>query len=176
MTGRELTSLAIKVFAIYVLVQAVFAVAGLVVVLHEGRTWLSQGLSTFWIWALGAVAAALLFIFVVVMWRLSRKIVQPPPFGLPETNAASITEAFVLSVLGLYWVFEGLLRSALLSLGTYAALSSFAGTEVHGVWARTIAYLGCYGVQIVVGLTLILRTNGWAALLRRLREAGLGSK
>lgn len=176
MTGRELTSLAIKVFAIYVLVDAVYAVAGLVTTLLANRQWAYARLPFIWFWALGAVAVVLLFTFCVVLWRLSKRLVKPAGVSRGAPGDAPISEAFALSLLGLYLVFEGLLRIAFLAEGAYAALAGTGGSLAHGISNQTVVYTGCYTVQIIVGLTLILGGHWWARLLRRLREAGLGAK
>lgn len=176
MTGRELTGLAIKVFAIYVLVNAVYAVAGLVTTFLANRDGLYEGLPFFWFWVLGAIAVVLLFTFGVVLWRVSKRTIEPPKPSAGESGIATISETFALSLLGLYLVFDGLRRTAFLAVGAYSEFAGTASSLDHGAAAQTLVYIGCYIVQIIVGLTLIFGANWWVSLLRRLREAGLGDR
>jgi|GEM_PF-5376277 len=175
MTGRELTSLAIRLFAIYVLVRAVLAIPALVQVLYGlgGQAYLTP--DSAWFWGVGAFAVVLLVVLAVVLWRLATRFVGPAPAASGDGPSMTVDEPFVLSVLGLYLAFKGLLQIAFLAIGAYSALGPTGPLE-HGLKAQTIAYMLGYLVQLLLGLTLILRSHGWAALLRRLREAGLKAK
>ncbi|MEJ2508480.1 MAG: hypothetical protein P8009_03190 [Gammaproteobacteria bacterium] len=176
MTGREITSLAIKVFAIYVLVRAVLTIPVLVQVLYGlgGQAYLNP--ESAWSWGLGAVAVLSLLVLFVVLWRLANKFVPPADQRSTDDNVVAVDGAFVLSVLGFYLTFEGLMRIAFLSIGAYASMNHSDGRLIHDVKWQTIAHLLCYLLQAAVGLSLILRGNGWAALLNRLRHAGLKAK
>jgi len=172
MTGREITSLAIKLFAIYVLVRAVLAIPALVQVLYGpgGRAFLAP--ETIWLWGIGAIAVALLIVLAVVLWRLAGRVVRAAPGASTEAPSVAVDEPFVLSVVGLYLAFKALLQIAFLAVGAYAAL----GPLQQDFQAQTIAYIAGYVVQLVLGLALMLRSRGWALVLRRLREAGLKAK
>lgn len=176
MTGREITSLSIKLFAIYVLVNAVLAIPTFVMTLvgFAGQSYLTP--ESVWFWALGVIAVLSLLVLFVVLWRLANRFVEPHEDTSDNTSPLAIDEPFVLSALGLYLSFDGLMRIATLSVRTYVSVGQNHVSLSTAANAETIAYIVCYCFQVIFGLTLVLRSRGWAALLHRLRNAGLAAK
>lgn len=173
MTTRELVSVAIKVFAIYILVQVLVLMPSMVSTLAYA-TDLNQN-STPWIalGGIGAIVASAVIAFFA--WRLSTDVVSgalPGDVNTTETpRHAADWESFVLSVLGLYLMVRTIVVLVPRATGTFVQVSD--ANNPHGVDASTIAMLVCLLLQGLLGLSLVIRAKGWAALLRRLRGLGL---
>ena len=168
MDNKELTKVALKVFSIYIMVQAILVIPSFFqayVMLSNGSYYSSSN----WFSAIGIASVVLLGILSLFIWKLSVTTVTQTQ--TPNNNSTSgLSEAFLLSLLGLYLMFNGLSKFAIASVGTY--YSAQASTDINYDITQNIIYLAVNFTQIIIGLTLVIKTNGWLALLNKLRVAG----
>lgn len=168
MTERELTGLALRLFAIYVLVELLLNLPGVFVALagvNEWTAWMPVGL---WF---GAGLAGSLIVglgITVLLWRLAGRALTGSVTTV-ESGQTTGLELIVLSALGLYLLLQGIGRSAFAAVAIQQ--SRLAAGSVGIGWEAGIG-LAVPLLQALIGLSLILRSRGWAVWLRRLRDAG----
>jgi membrane-anchored glycerophosphoryl diester phosphodiesterase (GDPDase) len=171
MTSKELTSLAIKVFAIYVLIQAILSLPMLANSLIFNALDGSRGNGEVLFWLLGSASLIALIVLVVFMWKLANRIVKQTSESPLQEDSPDISESFLVSLLGVYLTFEGLQGFGYATTNTFVLLQNS-----RELVTQNIAYLIGNLVQIVIGLSLILKTSGWVSFIRWLRGAGLKGK
>ena len=172
MTSRELTVVAVKVFAIYVLVQAVLLVPTTLQSLFSAGFRYASGDIKLYLFAIGAVSVSILASFAVgiMLWRHSGKILSGSEESEPAVDAGEL-EPIVLSALGIFLSVWGLVRLA--NLGAAVYIMSRGMEQVRG---ESIAQLIAYLFQVIIGISLVIGSKGWAALLQRLRYGGLENR
>ncbi len=102
-----------------------------------------------------------------MLWRHSGKILSDSDAAKPSGNAGDL-EPVVLSALGIFLTVQGLVRLANISTSVY--IMSRGLEQVRG---ESIAQLIAYLFQVIVGVSLVIGSKGWAALLHKLRYGGL---
>jgi len=170
-TTRELTGVAIKVFAIYILVQAIAGLPLLAnALVFNALDGITSNNETLY-WLLGGASFIALLILAVLMWNLANRVVRQTSDQLPKDESFGITESFLISLLGVYLTVEGIQGFA------YATTSTLVIMQENREFAvQNIAYLVGNFLQIIIGLSLMLKASGWANFLRWLRTAGLKGK
>ena len=163
MSNKELTKLALKVFSIYVMVQAILAIPQF----FQAYAMLSNGPeynTTNWFIVIGAMPIVLLMILSVFIWKLSKNIAIKISYE-STTSSSNVSEEFILSVLGLYLIVLSLTRLSITSISTYYLLQSTSdiGFSVN----QNIIYLVVHIVVATLGLTLVIKATGWARLLNK---------
>ena len=106
MSNKELTKLALKLFAIYVMVQAILAVPQFFqayVMFSNGSEYNSAN----WFMVISAVSITLLVMLSVFTWRLSVNV-STQIISESSDSSLNISEVFILSALGLYLIVFGL--------------------------------------------------------------------
>jgi len=170
MTTKQLTALALKIFAIYVFVEFLFALPQLFVAFQSTRNF-SASEDVGWAYIL---AAAFLFLTILAVayyvWKLAEKLlaqIKPDDAndGIPDL------EGFILSVLGLFLIVRAVVVLIYSSTGMY--VQAIDPDNPDGVSAESAAYFFAYMIQLLVGATLVIKTKGWVRVLRRFRQAGL---
>lgn len=169
MTEREITTLALKLFAIYVLVQMLLAIPTLIGSLVAVKNVLGPEPSAFWLWGAAATAVLLGLLSAVFLWSLATKALSKPPSGAGE-GGGSGSEAAIFSALGLFLVVQALVRFSYVSVGAYA---QYVRVDPREVKLQTVVLMIALILEALIGLSLILRTTGWVSLHRRVRNAGL---
>lgn len=172
MTNKELTSVAIKGFSIYVLVHAILSVPFLTQTLStHGGFYENSGSSKILLLLLGVTAFVLLVFLAIFLWRLANQIVTSASAQKDPDENSKIDASFLISLLGFYLILEGLLRFG------YACTSAFTQTQDGGeLSVQTIAYIVGHLIQAIIGLTLVIKSHGWVEFLRWLQRAGLKGK
>ena len=168
MSNKELTKLALKVFSIYVMVQAILAIPQffqVYLMLKNGTGHDNAG----WFIAISAASVVLLVMLSVFIWKLSVNI-STQLITESTSSSSNVSESFILSVLGFYLVVYGLTRVSVTSTSTYYLLQTTS--DVNLSIAQNIVYLIVYVVVAILGLSLVIKTNGWVRLLNKLRVAG----
>lgn len=169
MTEREITSLALKLFAIYVLVQMLGAIPTLIVSLATAKDFLGSALPVLWLSGAAVTAVLIALTTASLLWKLASKALSKTS-GEREENSFYRIEAAILSGLGLYLIVQALIR---LSYGSAGAYVQYVVSEPGEIPIQTAVLLIVHILEAVIGLSLILRTDGWVSLLRRVRNAGL---
>ncbi|MEM9531655.1 MAG: hypothetical protein AAGA23_12105 [Pseudomonadota bacterium] len=170
MTTKQLTVVAFQVFAIYLLVKAIMMLplfasgVGLSAVSTQ-----ALGRATM-LWVLGLASMIVLAVLAILIWRLSSRIVAKAQVQAQaeDDERFRITEAFLLALLGVYFVVEGIQAFGLTMWNSLAVAQ-----HTQDLTIQSYSYIAAAFFEFVVGLSLVLRASGWANLLRRLRTAGL---
>lgn len=169
MTRSGITSLALKLFAIYLLVQMLLAIPYLIASLAITKDFLAPEHSSLWLWGATATAVLVGIISTVFLWNIANKLVsnraeEVTGNGFPDVEAA------VLGVLGLFLAVQAIVHFASVSAGAYV---QYVNTQPPEVSLQTEVEMVALVIQGLIGLSLILRTDGWVLLFRRIRTAGV---
>ena len=169
MTSREITVLAVRVFAIYILVKVALHIPGIVKQLASIMKNVPEN-TTAHFWVIGAVTISVLAAFAVgiMLWRFSGKILADSG-GAELTGSIRDLEPIILSALGIFLTVQGLVRLAHTGTSVYVMRDMFESSFRYGTIARLIGYV----FQVAVGLSLTIKSSGWALILRKFRNAGL---
>ena len=169
MNNKEITKIALKVFSIYVLVQALLLIPQqyhYYLIMGSNGSEYANGI---WLSAISIISIISLFIISALIWKLSNKVTQQ--LDLSNTsNHLAVSETSILSILGLYLVFYGLFKLATTSISTYFLMNMV--NEVNNDVIHNISYLPVYLIIIVLGASLIFKAYGWLAVLTKLRTIG----
>ncbi len=171
MTSRELTSVAIKVFAIYIIVQAIFSVPLFANALVRYGFFENDDPNEILLWLIGIASIIVVIVLAILMWKLANRIISQANASNEGNDVSVITEGFLISLLGLYLIIKGLLQFGYASSSSYMILQ--AGGEVT---AQNISYVVGNLIQVVIGISLIIKAQGWVSFLKWLRTAGLKGK
>jgi len=169
MTNNELTALALKLFAIYLLVEMLLAIPTLIVTLGSAKDTLGTGLSELWIWV-GVVAAVLIGLSTaLLLWNVANRALFKVTNGTGGGGFPAI-ETAVFAALGIFLIIEGLISFLYVSAGAYV---QYVSVEPGGVRLQAAVLMVAHFTQCLIGVSLILRTDGWLSFLYRIRNAGL---
>ncbi|MFK7955587.1 MAG: hypothetical protein AB8B96_05790 [Lysobacterales bacterium] len=168
MTTKELTSVALKVFAIFISIKAI-AMLPLV-----SSMAVSLGLQAdnargeAFVWFLGIVALLFLLFLTALIWTLSERVVHQIETQ-PNSQEAqqSVDPAFLLSLLGVYLTVEGLQRFG----ETMANTLKLLNTDIDLTFPIISSVF-----LLAVGLSFVVRPSGWNKMLWWFRGAGLKEK
>ena len=168
MNNKDITKLALKIFSIYVMVQAILAIPQFFsawVMMSNG----SEYSSARWFLVIGIIAILSLIVLSVTIWRLSANSTL---FVAQDVNNKDgvISEGFVLSMLGIYLVVYGLTR--LIVVVTSAYYSAQPMDNINYNITQTIIYAAVYLAVTILGLSFVIKSNTWSALLNKLRVVG----
>lgn len=170
MNLRGIAFLAIRLFAIYVFLLGIRQVVNLVTV--SLPVYMStMDLDLMQVLYVIAIPTLLLWAFGILLWmmadRWSKRMI-PPSDGQTETAIrSSHIESFVLSVVGVVIVVlavSDLIQSVL-------AFLSIANQDVYFDRQNYYYRIAGQAVEIALGLVLVLKARGIAALLRKIRQA-----
>ena len=176
MNGKELTSLAIKVFAIYVLVQSITLIAQL----GLGAQDFFQG-SHDLLFLIPLFSIIGLIIAFFLLWKLSIKVFE----GLIKPsdnndNNFKIDQIFILHLIGFYLVAVSLFGLGQSSITLYyiyiQQANEFGSAYRPEMSSQTLYFIFSNLIKFLIGATLIIRPNGWVKLLNRFRVLGLSNK
>ncbi len=168
MSNKELSKLALKLFAIYAIVQVMLAIPQF----FQAYVMLSNGSeynSAKWFMIIGATSIIALLILSVTIWMLANKTTE---IISESTNqiSSNLSEGFALSMLGIYLIIYGLTRLTVVATSAYYSLN--ADNNVNYEITQSIIYVAVYFIVVILGLSLVIKSNGWSALLNKLRLAG----
>ena len=169
MTNKELTSVAIKVFAIYVLVKAILSVPIIASTATVHLLTKKQAAVDILLWSIGAATFVVLILIASGLWKLATNTAHPVNQGEVDQTEHNVDASFLISLLGLYVVINGLTR-----LG-YSGVDAFWRSQHDDISMQSIGYIVVAAIQVLIGISLILQKRGWLSLLERLRTAGLDS-
>ena len=166
MTTNELTSVAIKVFAIYVLVHTILYIPSAIVIYSSLSFDRSNGWSEQVFWFLSFSSIVLLLIITVFVWKLAGQVAEKASSDVVQSESCGFDEPFLLSLLGIYLSIDAVIQFGFLFMSAYTE-SQYNG----GIDLAPIAYIVGYLLQIIIGLTLILKASGWLRFIKWLRGA-----
>lgn len=167
MTKEQVVGLAVRLYAVFLLIYGIRTVPGLVRLSEVGQfplqAWLYIGIYIF----LFLVCAVLLWYFPVTIARKILPLDDRKPEEKPVT--ASDIELIAYSILGL-WVLSRAVPDMIYWIMTISALPS----EVHtiDVSQRWYAAIVSTGFEMAIGIWFLFGAKGLRGLLRRLKYAG----
>lgn len=168
MSNKEITRLALKLFAIYIIVQVILSTPLLFqtyVLLNHGLLYSSQT----WFLAISILTLVLLVLLSIGIWKLSNSTASQM-ISNPHCKLSAFSEEFALSLLGLYLIVYGLSKTVFVSIGAY--LSAGDESNVNHEYAQILVYVLVYLTIVIIGMSLVIKAKGWAELLSRLRMLG----
>lgn len=162
MTNREITAVAIKVFAIYILMQTLLSIPYLIkvqsmFVMPEGITWFS----------LGCLALFFLLGISIGLWKLSNTVIQKAYESPTKSSHNVVDQTFLLSVLGIYLTFDGVFNFGQSAVNAYIQVNTAYPPEIS---APIFSTLLIFVLQVLIGMSLIIKTHGWINILKKTRQ------
>ena len=146
MTTRELTNIALKVFAIYILLQAV----SMTPMLYQAVTMLGENIQNQSAWLMGVGIATLIALVAisVLIWKMANSFLEKATsVGSDSEQTTPVGESFLLSLLGIYLTFEGLQRFGFVCVAQYTKVK--VGVSEEELTSETVLYLFGYFVQFI---------------------------
>lgn len=169
MTTQELTSLALKVFALYVLVKGLLAIPSVISTLVFMEHQFDHELGDYGFAVASILTIALVLALSYFIWRLANHISGLTEPREPQAVQPEV-EPFIISVVGLFLLSQALVKLIYISIGAFVQAND--PNNPIGVSPETVAHLTAYILQAVLGVSLLIRSNGWVTLLHKLRTAG----
>lgn len=169
MTRREITSLALKLLAIYLLVQIILAIPNLFPLYSMGREVYETNYSALALYGAAVAAIVIGLAAAFLIWQLANRAMERTTHEAEDKTLSGLEPA-ILAALGLFLLIDAIVSFSYLSSSAYM---QYMGSEPSEIALQTKAQLSAYGLQVVIGISLILRSEGWERLLRNARTAGL---
>ena len=177
MTNKEITSLAIKVFAIYILLQAILMMAQTGNILNQffqfGSAWL---IITPVIAIIGLLAS------FYMMWKLGNNIIAKTTKEVSHEGKNNkdfnISQRFILQAIGLYLLITGfrMLFQSGMNMIVKAMYVGQQPTELALSYPSDFVYLVSSLLEIILAISLIVKPLFWRNLLHKFRTFGLSNK
>ena len=164
MSSRAITAVAFKLFAIYLCVQLVLYVPGLFASFRHLGGWV-HGKYIPYIISLATIVLG--FVFAYIIWRLGKSSLDNLPKD--DQGYSKNFEVVVLQVFGLYLVVSSLKYLPVNTINVFFSDLYMPGQI--GLVAERITVIMHY-VVLFLGMHLILKANGWSALLAKIRSLG----
>jgi len=166
MNSTEISKLALKIFAIYIIVQVLLSIPQF----FQAYVMLSNGTepnSDKWFILIAAASVIALFSLSLLIWKLSNNT-KAVLSKNSDNSIPYISEEFILSILGIYLIVYGLTRTIVVATSAYYSLSS---NDINYELTQGVIYVITYLLTALLGLSFIVRSKGWSILLNKLRTA-----
>lgn len=174
MNNNEITALALKVFAIYLIAQTIIVIPSLYGIFISISEWVSISGKQPVIIPVILFFAILITILVLarIIWNLANDIINRASTTIKTEpqNVASDFHEFMLFLLGVYISTNSLLNLTAPISSAIIELSNPANTK--GLSMQTIVWLISESLLLLIGISLILKRKGWKNLYYKLRTAG----
>ena len=157
MNTREVTAIAIKLLAIWLLVHVIIYIPSLAVAFSSLQNFNQIEPPKWLYYALVASSLIIGFLAAILLMRTSNSVLASTS---TESTGSNIDQTFLLQLAGVFFIVTALvgLPVVLLNLG-----------KVSTVQTDTIFYLGGKLFELGIGLYLLTKPTVWARLLNRLR-------
>ncbi len=169
MTNREITSLAFKIFAIYILLISI-----------QQFSQLHYLYSNFFpdtvqlIFLVPILIIILLISLAFMLWKLSNNVFSTMIKDKGEGDDLKVDQAFILNVIGFYLLFHGFLELAasIISLIMMQGMptDSYPVVITPEQKYQSVFYAIGSFIKVILALTLILRSKGWIKLFHKIRQ------
>ena len=170
MTNREITSLAFKIFAIYILLVSIQQFSQL----HYLYSSFFPDTVQF-IFLVPILIIILLISLAFMLWKLSNNVFNTMVKDKGESDDLKVDQPFILNIVGFYLLFHGLLElgssgiSLIMTQGSLPdRLDHILITPEHKY--QSVFYAVGSFIKVIIALTLILRSKGWVKLFQRIRH------
>lgn len=175
MANKELTSLAIRVFSIYVLVLAIMLIAQSSSVYND----FFQG-DDRWLFIIPTLSIVGLLAVFAALWKLSKSVFNTITTENETNEKFRVDQVFILNLIGFYLMVVALMGLAQSGISLYFSYIHQTNEFVSGynqeIGAQIVFQLIANVLKFIVGLTLLIRPYGWAKLLYNFRTFGLSNK
>ncbi len=175
MSNKELTSLSIRVFAIYALVQAVMLIAQV----GTGFDGFFQS-SPKWLIIIPSLAILGLIAVFYMLWKLSHSAFKKMTSVTEQKDNYKVDQVFIIQLVGFYLILVSLLDFAQGGLSLYYIYlhqaSEYGSNYQPEMSSQSVLFVIGSGLKILIALTLIIKSNGWMKLFNQLRNFGLSNK
>ncbi len=170
MKTREVTSLALKIFALYLLVEALTSVPSMWGVYLAIET-KSVEATNDWLLYVGAAAMVVILVLAIFIWKLANRSLIESLKNESKSKALDIVptefEQIVYTVLGMYWIITSL-SSLFFSIGTtYVDVNDDLS---FGIEAQNILLLSSSVIELLIGGALVVYPQKWARLFAKVRR------
>jgi hypothetical protein len=157
MNTREITAIAIKLLAIWLLVHVIIYIPSLAVAFTSVQNFNQTELPQWLYYALVASSLIIGFLAAILLMRTSNSVLA---LTSTESTGSNIDQTFLLQLAGIFFIVSVLagLPGILLNLG-----------KISSVETDTVFYLGGKLFELGVGLYLLIKPSVWVRLLNRLR-------
>jgi hypothetical protein len=157
MNTREVTAIAIKLLAIWLLVHVIIYIPSLAVAFTSVQDFNQTELPQWLYYALVASSLIIGFLAAILLMRTSNSVLASTS---TESTCSNIDQTFLLQLAGIFFIVSALagLPGILLNLG-----------KISSVETDTVFYLGGKLFELGVGLYLLIKPSVWVRLLNRLR-------
>lgn len=157
MNTKEVTAIAIKLLAIWLLVHVIVYIPSLAVAFTSVQDFNQTELPQWLYYALVASSLIIGFLAAILLMRTSNSVLASTS---TESTGSNIDQTFLLQLAGIFFIVTALvgLPGILLNLG-----------NVSTVQTDTVFYLGGKLFELGVGLYLLIKPTVWTRLLNRLR-------
>ncbi|HPI97045.1 MAG TPA: hypothetical protein PK055_12540 [Gammaproteobacteria bacterium] len=173
MSNKELTIIAIKVFAIYLLVQVVASITQIGDIYYH-----ADAIDEYWLLLLPMIViTGLLFIFYS-LWKLSSNVSIISLKPTRDKSEFILDQIFVLQLVGAYLFIVGLLSIVQGLIQIYYVLFWVDGESGYSAFkpeikSQTIYFIIANLIKTIIGISLIIRSNVWVRLFNKFRRLGV---
>lgn len=167
MTNKELTSLAIKVFAIYLLLEIVIFIGnvGPQYLYDEelaNKSWLAVTVS----------ALIILIVAFLALWRLANGIIKTVKPSNQPVEKYKVDQVFILHLIGLYLLAVGLIDVIQTSSLLYTLSADTNLVVSHTDKVNVFFDFFVSICQLIIGISLVFKPITWTKMLYKVRNLG----
>ena len=174
MNNNEITALALKVFAIYLIAETIIIMPSLYGILISVSEWVSISGKQAYIIPIILFFSIFIVVFILarVIWSLANDIINRAnsAINIESNNVSSDFHEFMLFLLGVYISSNSLIRLTSPLSSAIVELSNPA--NIKGLSVSTTVWLISETLLLLIGISLILKRKGWKNLYYKLRTAG----
>jgi len=158
MSTRQVTAIAIKLLAIWLLVNVIIYIPSFALVFTGLQNYNQQELPLWLYYALVGTSLVIGFVATLLLMRTANSVLSsadPAP-----TNDNGINQSFLLQVGGIFFIVSALsvMPAVFLNLGKASTIQT-----------NVIFYIGGYLFELSAGLYLLVKPNVWVHWLNKFR-------
>ena len=157
MTAKEITAIVIKFLAISLMISTVLHAPRLILAISTIEGMHNDKFESIFYISVVGFFLILGFLSAFILYRVSNSILKSIPE--PNSDPVSISQAFVLQVLGVYFIVS--------ALQVFPSLSAYISPDFEA--KKHLGYFIGYTFELVVGLYLLILPSVWVRLLHKLR-------
>ena len=172
MKTREITSLALKLFALYLLSQALINVPSIMGVYLAIESRNTDNPSHEWLWVSGVVSILCAIVIAILIWKLANKSLIESLKNDSESSDLNIVptdfERIIYWALGLFFLVSSI---SSIPFSFYSAYASVNNDLSFGLNTGHILHISSDLFQALIGITLILYPGHWSSLFTQVRRS-----
>lgn len=164
-----MASLAIKIFALYVLIQTIILIANAGSIMLKSTDLVAEPLS--WLLSVPFVAIILLIALFLILWRLANDVTRVTKIPSERKEHYQVDQIFILHLLGFFLLTSGLVDVVNKSFSLYYLSASDTYLREQIFVGKALLFFDYLigAAQIIIGVMLIVQPYGWARALKKIR-------